>query len=102
MIFPQLTVHCHKSTKAPFGMIRGSATTDDQFSYLTPYCSDQLYRYEWSSSEKWEQLPSTPYKNSALVIIDGTLTAVGEGMDLTLLTNYLHCNRIDGLKSIPQ
>ena len=88
MTSPQLTVQCHKSTKAPFGMIRGSATTDDQFTYLTPYCSDLVYRYEWSSSEKWEQLPPTPYKNSALVIIDGTLTAVG-GRNGSHTTNKL-------------
>ena len=69
-------------------MIRGSATTDNRFSYLTPYCSDLVYRYEWSSSRKWEKLPPTPYKNSALVIIDGTLTAVG-GRNGSHTTNKL-------------
>ena len=57
-------------------MIRGSTTTDGQFAYLTPDDSTSVYRYEWRG-EKWEELPSCPYHNSGLVIIDGKLTAVG-------------------------
>ena len=55
---------------------RGSATTDHQFAYLTPYDSNLVYSYEWNT-EQWNKLPSCPYDNSALVIIDGTLTTVG-------------------------
>ena len=57
-------------------MIRGSATTDGQFAYFTPSGSTSVYRYEWRR-EKWEVLPSCPYKNSGLVIINKELTAVG-------------------------
>ena len=44
-----------------------------------------MYRYEWST-EKWDELPPCPYYNSALVIIDGALTAVG-GYDGSHFTN---------------
>ena len=57
-------------------MIRGSATTDGRFAYFTPDGSTSVYRYEWRG-EKWEELPSCPYKNSGLVIINKELTAVG-------------------------
>ena len=57
-------------------MWRGCATTDDQFAYFTPYESNSVYRYKWST-EKWDELPPSPYYDSGLVIIDGELTAVG-------------------------
>ena len=57
-------------------MMRGSATTDHQFAYFTPHGSDSVYRYEWNT-EQWNELPSCPHRNCALVIIDGTLTTVG-------------------------
>ena len=60
-------------------MSRGSATTDGQFAYLTPDYSTSVYRYKWRG-EKWEELPSCPYFNFGLVVIDGKLTAVG-GLD---------------------
>ena len=77
-ILLQLAVQCHEKKTAPREMIRGSATTDHQFAYFTPWNTNSVYRYEWNA-EKWEQLPPTPYHNSALVMIDGTLTAVGGG-----------------------
>ena len=76
VIAPQLTLQCHKKKTAPHGMGRGSATTDDQFAYFTPYESNSVYNYKWST-EKWEELPRSPYHNSGLVIIDRELTAVG-------------------------
>ena len=54
----------------------GSATTDHQFAYFTPCSSDSVYSYEWNT-EQWNELPSSPYHDCALVIIDGTLTTVG-------------------------
>ena len=68
-------------------MNRGSATTDGQFAYFTPHGSTSVYRYEWRG-EKWEELPSYPYRNFGLVIIDGKLTAVG-GRDGFRYTNTL-------------
>ena len=57
-------------------MIRGSATTDHQFACFTPYDSNLVYSYEWNT-EQWNELPSCPCRNCALVIIDDTLTTVG-------------------------
>ena len=87
MISPQLTVKCHRKKTAPCRMIRGSATTYGHFAYFTPGSSTSVYRYEWRG-EKWEELPSCPYRNSVLVIIDGKLTAVG-GWDGSHCTNEL-------------
>ena len=83
----QLAVKCHCKKTAPCGMDRGSATTDDRFAYFTPCGSTSVYRYEWRR-EKWEELPSCPYHDSGLVIIDGKLTAVG-GWDGSRYTNKL-------------
>ena len=57
-------------------MERGSATTDGQFAYFTPYDSTSLYQYEYST-EKWSDLPPCPYRDSGLAIIDSELNAVG-------------------------
>ena len=86
MISPQLTVQCHrKETAAPCKMKRGSATTDDEYSYFIPRDSDSVYRYHWST-EKWEELTPCPYKNSALVIINRHVTTVGGSYTNTLFT----------------
>ena len=76
VISPQLTVQCHVKKTAPCKMYRGSATTDRQFSYFSSYGSTSVYSYEWSV-DKWDQVPPCPCHTSALVIIDGELTAVG-------------------------
>ena len=87
VISPQLTVQCHVKKTAPCEMYRGSATTDRHFSYFSPCGSTSVYSYEWSV-DKWDQLPPCPYRDSALVIIDGELTAVG-GWDGYRDTNKL-------------
>ena len=87
VISPQLTVQCHRKQTAPCEMNRGSATTDHQFSYFTPDTSNSVYSYQWST-EKWEELPPCPYRDSGLVIINGQLTAVG-GWDGSRRTNKL-------------
>ena len=69
-------MQCHHKKRAPCGMERGSATSDLQYAYFMPWNSPSVYRYEWST-EKWDKLPPCPYHDSALVIIDGALTAVG-------------------------
>ena len=80
-------MQCHDKKTAPRGMMRGSATSDLQYAYFIPEFSLSVYRYEWST-EKWDELPPCPYRNSALVIIDGALTAVG-GWDGYHLTSKL-------------
>ena len=87
VISPQLTVQCHHKKTAPCRMQRGSATTDQQFSYFTPHDPNLVYSYQWST-EKWEELPPCPYRTSGLVIINGQLTAVG-GWDGSRCTNKL-------------
>ena len=76
MISHQLTVQCRQ---APHNMARGSAATDGRFVYITSLGFYSLYQYE-RSRDKWMELPSCPYKNSGLAIIDSELTTVG-GMD---------------------
>ena len=61
---------------------------DGRFAYFTPLGSNSVYQYE-CSTEKWEELPSCPYRNSGLVIIDRELTAVG-GYDVSRYTNKLY------------
>ena len=84
---PHLAVQGHGKTTAPCGMERGSATSDLEISYFMPWNSPIVYRYEWST-EKWDELPPCPYRDSGLVTIDGTLTAVG-GDDGNGYTNKL-------------
>ena len=50
--------------------------TDYRSAYITPFGSQSVYQYEWST-EKWDQLPSFPYYDCGLVIIGGALTGVG-------------------------
>ena len=87
VISPQLTVQCHHKKTAPYRMSRGSAATYHQVSYFTPADSKSVYNYHWST-EKWEELPPCPCKNSGIVIINGQLTAVG-GVDGSRCTNKL-------------
>ena len=80
-------MQCHDKNTAPCAMRRGSATSDLQYAYFMPFNSHSVYRYEWST-EKWDELPPCLYHDSALVIIDGALTAVG-GWDGSHYTNKL-------------
>ena len=70
-----LKVQCHSKNTAPCGMARGSATNDHNFAYFTPHNSTLR-------TEQWEELPSCPYRDSALVIIDGELTIYCGGREL--------------------
>ena len=98
MISPQLTVQCHRKKKAPYEMMRGSATTDHQFAYFTTLHSNLVYSYEWNT-EQWNELPSSPYDNCALVIIDGTLTTVGgRGYRVGYRSGYSYTNKLFTLR----
>ena len=88
MISPQLTVQCHTQKKtAPRGMASGSAVADLNIVYCAPRDSNSVYRY-LLREDQWNDLPSRPYENSGLVVIDGELTAVG-GWDGSRMTNKL-------------
>ena len=69
-------------------MFRGSAATDGRFVYIAPVGSTSLYQYE-CSTEKWMELPSCPYVNSGLAIIDSELTTVGGEDGAVRRTNKL-------------
>ena len=71
-------------------MDSGSAT-DGGFAYFTSGGSTSLYQYEYST-EKWEELPACPRRDSGLVVIDRELTAVG-GRDGSYRTNKLYTLR---------
>ena len=87
VISPQLTVQCHTQKKAPCGMFRGSAVADLNNVYCSPSSSNSVYRYQLRE-DQWNDLPSCPYMNSGLVVIDGVLTVVG-GWDRSRRTNKL-------------
>ena len=88
VISPQLTVQCHTQKKTvPCGMSRGSAVADLNNVYCSPSGSKSVYRYRLRE-DQWNDLPSCPYMNSGLVVIDGVLTAVG-GVEGSHHTNKL-------------
>ena len=91
VISHQLTVQCRQKKRAPHDMQRGSAATDGRFVYITPAVSNLFYQYE-CSTEEWMRLPSCPYYNSGLAIIDSELTTVG-GLDGAGCTNRLFTRR---------
>ena len=87
VISSQLNVEFHKMTKRLCDMSRGSATTDDQFAYFTPFSSKSVFRYE-RDTDNWEEFLECPHRDSGLVIINGELTAVG-GYDGCRSTNEI-------------
>ena len=66
----------------------GSATTDRQFAYITSRDSTDVYHYQWTT-EDWTKLPACPYFDSALVVINGELTAIGGRDEFLRVTNKL-------------
>ena len=73
MFYTQVTIQCYPKKTALCGMLKGSATADHQFAYITSHHSRDVYQYKWTT-EEWTKLP---YRDSALVIINGELTAIG-------------------------
>ena len=69
-------------------MERGSAATDGRFVYIIPDDSTSFYQYE-CSTEEWMELPSCPYEDSGLAIIDSELTTVGGADGAGCPTNRL-------------
>ena len=69
-------------------MMRGSATTDGQYIYVSSVGSNSIYSLK-VDEDKWDKLPTCPYCNSGLVIVDGSLTAVG-GEDAFCYSNRLY------------
>ena len=57
-------------------MSRGSPVVDQNFAYFQVSAANHLHLYT-IDTDMWMQLPPCPHRNSALVIIDNELTAVG-------------------------
>ena len=55
---------------------KGSATIDGNFAYFMPHNRKTVHRYNVINGQ-WIDLPEPPYFNMSLVIINGTVVAVG-------------------------
>ena len=60
----------------PVGMERGAAVSHGNVAYFNSDSSTAVYCYE-SQQQLWRQLPHCPSKDSALVMADNKLTAIG-------------------------
>ena len=67
-------------------MSRGSAVMENNTVFLTPSGSESVYSYQLDK-DRWQTLPSAPYRDSALIILDGELVAIGGEDDLSWVTN---------------
>lgn len=72
----QLSVQCLNKTKAPCVIVRGSATSDDNCTYIMSFGSNTVYRYQWNN-EKWAKLFPCPYSDSSIIFIKKSLIALG-------------------------
>ena len=68
-------------------MERGSATTDQDYTYFTSRDSNTIFSYRMRG-DSWKELPRCPHYSSALVLVDSVLTAVG-GQEGRYYTNKL-------------
>lgn len=78
---------------APHKIMKGSITSDGQHVYLSSAGKNSLYKYQFAT-EEWETLPSCPYRDSGLVIINGELVTVG-GCDQFHITNQILTLRLN-------
>ena len=69
-------MQCKEKGRTPLKMAAGSATTNHLFAYFTTFGLNNIYSYHLREDD-WEKLPPCPFYDSALIIINGELTAVG-------------------------
>ena len=62
--------------RAPEEMDFGSCTADGDMTYFRNYSNDNVFAHN-AATGKWNKLPKCPYKDFALVVVNGVLTAVG-------------------------
>ena len=82
---PQLNIHSKNRRDAPEWMSRGSAVTVCNTIYCISEYSYTIYSYQVDKDE-WEEHCECTYRNTALTIINGYLTAIGgvnEGGQIT-------------------
>ena len=84
----QLTVNCTTQPATPFGMTRGSATTDRYYAYFAALGSNTVHRYSLSE-KKWLRLPLCPYRNFGLVVVHNALTTIGGREQHSVYSNKL-------------
>ena len=73
---PQLNLQSRRLRDAPASMDRGSAVTHEDTIYCISYSSYTIYSYH-TDQDEWKEHANCPYRNTALIFINGYLTAVG-------------------------
>ena len=96
MCFPpsQIKVETTQRKNAKHTMARGSAAIDSANvnMYVTPGGSNEVYRYNITQQNGWQQLQNSPYLDSGLVVKNNNnLLAVGGRTSTGVRTNELFC-----------
>ena len=73
---PQLNLQSRRLRDAPASMYRGSAVTHGDTIYCISHSSYIIYSYH-TDQDEWKKHANCPYRNTALIFIDGYLTTVG-------------------------
>ena len=76
--------------KAPFLIKKGAAVVDGDVAYFPNY-DGKVCSYN-STTKKWSELPSYPYKYSSLAVINGQLTGIG-GCE-NILKKHTYTNKL--------
>ena len=82
---PQLNLQSRRMRNAPARMYRGSAVTHGDTIYCISRSSYTIYSYH-TDQDEWKEHANCPYRNTALIFINGYLTTVG-GQDEREITN---------------
>ena len=73
---PQLNLQSRRMRDAPAIMFRGSAVTHGDTIYCISRFSYTIYSYH-TDQDEWKEHANCPYRNTALIFINGYLTTVG-------------------------
>ena len=73
---PQLNLQSRRMRNAPNLMYRGSAVTDRNIVFCISDSSYTIYSYH-TDRDEWKEHANCPYRDTALIIINGYLTTVG-------------------------
>ena len=73
---PQLNLQSRRMKDAPESMLRGSAVTHGDTIYCISRYTYTIYSYH-TDQDEWKEHANCPYRNTALIFINGYLTTVG-------------------------
>ena len=73
---PQLNLQSRRMRDAPASMYRGSAVTHGDTIYCISRYSYTIYSYR-TDQDEWKEHANCPYRDTALIFINGYLTTVG-------------------------